>query len=156
MLGVLFIREEIWGLSRLEKVLMIWLMAGSLGIMTLYSGCRHLYMKIFCCRQKITGTFLKIKRHSAFHQYRASYTLEFQYHVDGRWYQKESEEAYLNTGGRLEKCYKSGQEYPIFVSVKDPKVFVAKRRLFFTDVMVLFTGILYFGAAVRLTAFILK
>lgn len=151
-LGVLFILGGLGRLNRFGKVLMIWLLAGSVGIMALYSGCRHLYIKIFCCRRKMMGTFLDIKRHSAIHQYRHSYTLEFQYRVDGRQYQKESEETYYNRD-RLEKYYKNGQEYPIFISVKNPKIFVVKRRIFFAEVMVLFTGILFIGTAVWLTIF---
>lgn len=79
----------------------------------------------------------------------------FQYHVEGRRYRGESEESYLRKG-RLEKYYKSGQEYPIFVSVKNPRVFVLKRRPFLTDIMQQLTGIMFLGAAVFMTVRILK
>lgn len=156
LFGALVIWEEIWGLNDIGRLLMVWLPCGSLGFMCLYSGLTHLYIKLFCCRRKITGTFLEVKRvcYSAYRN-RQSYVPVFQYHVEGRRYRGGSEESYLRKG-RLEKYYKNGQEYPIFVSVKNPRVFVLKRRPFLTDIMQQLTGLMFLGAAVFMTARILK
>lgn len=155
-LGVLVIGEELWGLNRIGKILIIWLIGGSLGMVFLYSGCRHLYIKIFCCRENISETFLGIKKHHGFwHSNRHSYTLEFKYRVGGRWYQNESEERYFRTG-RLEKNYRMGQEYPIFVSLKKPEIFVIKRRPFPADIMILLDGLMFLGWAIWGTVFLLK
>ena len=154
-LGALLIWGGIWGLNRMGKVLMIWLIGGSVAIMALYSGCRHLYIKIFCCRQETMGTFQGIKKHSGFYRNRYAYTLEFQYRADGKWYRKESEDMYINRG-RLEKKYENGQEYPIFISTKNPGIFAVKRRPFFEDIMMLFTGFLFLGCTIWVNALVLK
>lgn len=154
--GILVIWEEIWGVNDIGRLLMVWLLGGSIGFMCLYSGFAHMYIKLFCCRRKVMGTFLEVKRaYQPMHRSRRSYVPVFQYHIDGRQYRKESEEHYFRKG-RLEKYYKRGQEYPIFVSVKNPRVFVLKRRPFLTDIMQQLTGIMFLGAAVFMTVHIFK
>lgn len=156
VLGILVIWDEILGLNDIGRLLMVWLIGGSLGGLCLYFGWQHLYIKLFCCRRKVMGTFLEVKRaYQPMHRNRRSYVPVFQYCIDGRQYRKESEERYLRKG-RLEKYYKSGQEYPIFVSVKNPRVFVLKRRPFLADIIQQLTGLMFLGTAVFMTVRILK
>ena len=117
LFGALVIWEEIWGLNDIGRLLMVWLPCGSLGFMCLYAGLTHLYIKLFCCRRKVTGTFLEVKRvcYSAYRS-RHSYVPVFQYHVEGSRYRGESEESYLRKG-RLEKYQK-----PTGICFKTPAV----------------------------------
>lgn len=138
------------GNGQIISLIMLWLIGGGMGFMMTYAAGFVIYTKIFCCKIKMQGTFEKTEAIITYKRGKR-YVPCFSYSFQHKRYQAVScFDSYLNKK-RLEKRYIPGQEYPIFVSAKNPRDFVLKRRIWLHEWCMLYFGLVCDGVTVLVT-----
>ena len=118
---------------------------GSVGSLFIWAGTRSIY-KTFRCTMKIEATYMGSSSYTNTKGV-TTYTPKFRFRINNRQYEKTSGEFFSKR--YIEKKYKTGYTYKIYVDPKNPNEFVTRKRLSLMEINLLVMGLLFIWVVIR-------
>lgn len=118
---------------------------GSVGSLFIWAGTRSIY-KTFRCTMKIEATYMGSSSYTNTKGV-TTYTPKFRFMIKNRQYEKTSGEFFSKR--YINKKYKTGYTYKIYVDPKNPNEFVTRKRLSLMEINLLVMGLLFIWVVIR-------